>query len=357
MTQGERAAQSPRMELIRRALSAYGIEPVSAAPAGGTAGATWRVKTADADYFVRRRGARTATPERAAYDHGLRRHLADSGFCATPPLDTRDGRTWVEIEGAMYEAYPWVEGLQISDGLTDLVRVPVADTLARFHEKAASYQALCEERVPQFTNFEAPVEPRPRFDDPEAFLDVIEHMLRAYCEPHNRDAMLRARDLTLRLAQEYGAALYDSLPRGVIHGDYNRYNLLFAANGRVVGVFDFDWAWREARVRDVAEAVLFFGARRSAPTDTASIWSLTAAPRFDLDPMLDVARAYDAKSPLTPEERRALPLAMLARWVSMRTEGIMKVPPDHRAEFLLMSFEEPFKWRDAEGEAFVRALG
>ena len=342
---------------IERLLSLYDLKPRDARPAGGTAGATWRVATDAGDVFVRRRGSRTSTPERAAYDHGLRRYLAENGFHATPPTPTRYGRTCVAMVDGVYEVYPWVEGLPISDALAPLARVPVAETLAWFHEVANGYEAPCEPFVPQFAHFDVPIASRARFDDPAAFLDVIEHMLSAYGTPANRDALLRARDLTLRLREMFDPDLYDALPRCVIHGDYNRYNLLFAADGAVVGVFDYDWAWRDARARDVAELVLFYGTTRKQATETGSIWSLTAAPRFKRAPMREAVRAYAARAPLTGAERRAVPLAMLARWVSMRTEGIMKVPPERRAEFLLLDFEAPFAWYDAEADTFARQMG
>ena len=341
---------------IERLLPLYGLSPRAARPAGGTAGATWRVATDRGDVFVRRRGSRTSSPERAAYDHGLRRYLAENGFPATPPAAARDGRACVAMDDGVYEVYPWVEGLPISAALQPLARVPVAETLAWFHEVADSYDAPCEPLVPQFTHFDAPIAPRPRFDDPAAFLDVIEHMLSAYATPANRDAVLRARDRTRWFEETYDADLYGALPRCVIHGDYNRYNLLFAEDGSVVGVFDYDWAWRDVRARDVAELVLFYGTVRTQAPDTGSIWSLTTAPRFERASMLEALRAYAARSPLTDAERRAVPLAMLARWVSMRTEGIMKVAPERRAEFLLQDFEAPFVWYEAEGEAFVKEV-
>ena len=340
----------PEAELLGRVMAACGLGVDCASRAGGTAGRTWRVRRGRSDYFVRRRGVRTATPRRIAYDHGLRRHLADGGFCATPPLAGRDGRTWIEIDSHVYDVYPWVDGEGISARTVELARTPAATALARLHETARSYEAPCEPLVPQFGHFDAGFRPSARFDDPAAVLEVIAHVTETYSHNANRDALRRAADRAAWLAEAYGPALYGALPRYVIHGDYNCHNLLFTPAGQVAGVFDFDWAWRDVRVHDIADAVFFFGARRDWSAGPADIWRLTACPRFDLAPMRHVVSAYQAISPLTAVEREALPLAMLARWVSIRCEGVMKVPPPRRAEFLLTAFERPFEWFDTEGQ-------
>ena len=336
-------------ELLGRIVSAWGLNLDRVDRAGGTAGQTWRVRSGRNDFFVRRRGARTAGPQRIAFDHGLRRHLADWGFCATPPLTNSDGLTWLEIDSQVYEVYPWVTGSGISAETAELVRAPAARTLAHLHQIASSYTAPCELLVPRFGHFEAGLEPRCRFDDPAAVLEVIDHVAETYCTGASQGPLARAAERVRWLAEAYGPALYGDLPRHVIHGDYNCHNLLFDSRGRPVGVFDFDWAWRDVRIRDVADAVFFFGTGRDWAGAAADIWRLTACPRFDLETMREVVSAYEEISPLSAAEREALPLAVLARWACIRCEGVMKVPPSLRAEFLLMAFERPFEWFDSEG--------
>lgn len=352
----DHTAADDSVALVGRILDAYDLKTQTVRAAGGTAGQTWRAEADNQSCFVRRRGQRTATPQRIAFDHGLRRHLSKRGFCATPPMHTTDGQTYVTINDAAYEVYPWVDGLPLTDDLTDKALRHAARTLAQFHELASTYDAPCEPVVPQFSNFETPIAPRRRVDDPAAFLDVIDHMIATYATSQNRAALVRAHEHAQWLNQAYDTELYQSLPRHVIHGDYHGDNMLFASDGDVVGLFDFDWAWRDVRVRDLADAVIFFGARRSSPPVPGSIWSLTELRQYEIAPMLEVVGAYHAASPLNAAERRALPLAILARWVGQRTEGIMKVPPQRRAEFLLKDFDWPFEWLENEGKQFVQGL-
>ena len=50
---------------------------------------------------------------------------------------------------------------------------------------------------------------------------------------------------------------FDSMPRLVIHGDYHPGNIKFK-NGKVTGVFDFDWSRMDARCLDVGLAIIYF---------------------------------------------------------------------------------------------------
>lgn len=332
-------------EIVRRVLNAYGLAPESIAPGGGTAGSTWRVETKDGTYFVRRRGVRTSAPERIAFDHGLRRHLAEQNFPTVAPLATRDGKTWFATETGVFEVYPFVEGEAFSPTLLPRTRRSTAATLARLHALAATYEGVCEKRVPQYTTYPVTIAPRRRFDDPEAQLEAIDFLIEAYGVSADRDALARARERAAWAGEAY-AAWYEGLPRGVVHADYNCFNLLFSPSGEVAGVFDFDWAWREVRLLDIAQGMFFFGTHREGDFDPGSIWSLTRCPRFDGETMREFVLAYDAEAPLAESEWHALPVAMLARWVSWRIEGAMKIPEARRVEFFLYGFFKPFDWYD-----------
>lgn len=331
----------------------YQIRPRKIETGGGTAGHTWRVESDSGTYFVRVRGLRTASMSRIHFDHGLRQHLHSKGFCAFPPIVNSQGDRFVVRQGKTYEVYPWINGLNYNHNLITKARIPAAQALAKFHGHAATYRAECENLIPQFAHFPSPIKSRPRLDDPAAVLDVIDWMLNAHAHAHA--AIQHARTRVTWLQDAYNRH-YAQLPRTVIHGDYNCFNLLFTPDGEVAGVFDFDWAWRDVRLRDVADLVLFFGTRRETGMDTKSIWSLTTCPHLELNSMTKIAMDYHIASPLTIEERQALPLAILARWVSCRAEGLIKVEPSRRSDFFLHDFEKPFRWYDKNADHFVRTL-
>jgi Ser/Thr protein kinase RdoA (MazF antagonist) len=316
---------------LQRVFAAFDIAPKRVVTAGGTAGRTWRVETDKQRWFMRCRGVRTSSPARIAFDHAVRRHLVEHSYPTVSPV------AHVNLDGKAYELYPLMDGKGYSPDIAEPARISTAHALARFHDLTRDLAAPCESYVPQFTHFDPPVEPRPRFDDPGAFLDVIDRF-------DNRAVRQR-----VEWFKKIYDPLYARLPHGIIHGDYNSTNLLFDDDGGVVGVFDFDWAWRDTRVRDIGDGMLFFGAQRDDTPDSGNIWSLTACPQLDTDPMRCFVDAYEQASPLSDDERRAVPFAMLGRWIAIRLEGMVKVPDERKVEFMLMDFERPFEWFDEAG--------
>ncbi len=198
----------------------------------------------------------------------------------------------MQHDDGVYEAYPWVPGQSLQPAVAAAARVPAAEALARFHELAAGYDGVCETMVPQFGHYPRPIPAAARFDWPIAFVAALEHLQPLAQNNAERAALVRARSWVAWLYGQYSASRWGRLPKGVIHGDYNACNLLFDEVGQVAGVFDFDWAWRESRVRDVGEGLFFFGAARDEATDGSDIWSLTACPRFDEAGLLEFLRAY-----------------------------------------------------------------
>lgn len=312
------------------------------APGGGTAGKAWIVTAGRGRFFVRRRGPRTSGAARLRFDHGLRAHLAAAGFPAHPALPADTGEPWLRTHEGVFEVYPLVAGRPFLHGRDD--PAPIARCLAELHRIAAGYPGETEPVVPQFAGSPFTQASSPRFDDPQILLAVVDGFIACRGTPETRPALLAARDRVARLADDYGPAAYSRLPLWVVHGDFNCCNLLVDDAGAVTGVFDFDWATRAPRTFDLAEAAFFFATRRASPPDGGSIWSLTACPPLAGGEMDAFVAAYKAALPPTADERGSWPLALLARWVAWRTEGIPKVPAQRQVEFFLQDFHRPFEW-------------
>jgi Ser/Thr protein kinase RdoA (MazF antagonist) len=116
-----------------------------------------------------------------------------------------------------------------------------------------------------------------------------------------------------------------------------------------VGIFDLDWALPGARCRDVADGVYFF-ATAPRQIDSASIWSLTDAADFDLDRCAVFLRAYEKEARLDTHEIDAVPLAFAGRWISIRLEGMAKVPEQDRFRFFSRDVKGPLQWLDRHWE-------
>ena len=341
----------------RAALAAYDLAPIrDLTTAGGTAGKTWKVATDDGDYFLRLRGVRTSAEDRLQFDHGLRRHLVEHSVPTASTLSTRDGQRWLRRQEGVYELYPFVVGRTFeADNESEIAAAAAA--LAHYHQVASRFHPPFShtEPIAQYTTLGFSDAVSDRMDDPHlqaANLERVEELA-------NSEAERALVDRCLARAQEmqhtYAGPAYESLGGWVIHGDYTPANLLFSDAGDVVGIFDLDWAVPGARCRDVADGLYFF-ATRPRRIDAASIWSLTDAAEFDPERCVLFLTAYQNVAPLSPVEIDAIPLAFAGRWLSIRLEGMAKVPPDQRFRFFSRDVESPLNWLDENWSRLKRQL-
>jgi len=340
-------ANTPEQELMATVVARLGLGAVeSVEPWGGTAGRAWRVWAGGRAWLVRRRGARTSSDAAVAFDHGLRRWLASRGVPTVAPAQAPDGASFVRIEDAALEAYPFVDGLAYAQA--PAAAMPnAARQLARLHLAGADYEAgRSAPPVAQYGAIGFP-ESSSRMEDPALLAAVYGKLL---ADPASR-AFAEEREVVwawlMRINADFDQGVHDALPFSLTHGDYTPANLVFDAQGGVAGVFDFDWARWAPKVRDVADGMYFFSAQRRTPLHAGDIWSLTEASAFDAGRCAQWIAAYREQGPLSAKEINALPLAFAARWLSIRAEGMAKVPAEERMRFCFREADLPLSWLDA----------
>lgn len=347
--------QGPDGDLIRTAWAAYDLGPIrAAAHHAGTAARTWRITTDSGQYLLRTRGARTSSGELVACDHALRRHLLAAGIPTAAPLPARDGNTCVRVGGKVLEVYPVVPGATLAEAGPPEIAA-AARMLARFHAAAAGFAPV--RGLPPVAQYRTLGlgETSTRMEDPRLLARVYASLARAPGSAAFPGALAAARRWLERLRREFGDPVYGRLPHTVTHGDFTLANLLFL-DGRVSGVFDFDWVRWAPRVRDVADGLFFIAGRRRTPLVPGDIWSLTEAAELSVGRAECWLRSYEAAAPLEPAELRSVPLALAARWLSVRVEGMAKVPEPDRLRFALGNLCEPLDWLDAHWEEVARAV-
>ena len=325
--------------------------------AGGTAGKTWKATTSSGDYFLRLRGIRTSNKARLLFDHGLREHLVAHGIPTATAIHTKTGNRWVCLSGRVYELYPYVVGCQF-DADNEHEVANSAKALAEFHRSALEYKPLStqKETIAQYTALGFSNEVSDQIDDPHLQIINMMKMKEIVDSDGNRDLTNRCIARIKRSMQKYPDFGYNGLGEWVIHGDYTPANMLFSQDGKVVGIFDFDWSMRGSRCRDIADGLYFF-ATCPRKIDSSDIWSLTDTADFDIDRCIIFLRAYQEILPLSSYETDFIPQAFAGRWFSIRLEGMAKVQKEERFRFFSRQIEKPLLWLDTNWNHLVDKIG
>lgn len=213
------------------------------------------------------------TPHELDFYLALQAHLAARSLpCPLPQLD-REGRYWRDLCGkpaALLTALPGTSLEQV----TPAHCAAMGDMLARLHLAAADFPNLL---------------PHPCGPDWRRRLGTA---LLPKLDPADR--ALLAEELAHEAALDCSA-----LPRGIIHADLFRDNVLWGADGEPTGVLDFYFAGEDILLFDLAVVV--------------NDWCQDEASRLAL------CRAYAACRPLTDQEAAVWPamqrIAALRFWL------------------------------------------
>jgi Ser/Thr protein kinase RdoA (MazF antagonist) len=328
---------------IEAVAEAYGLGAVlHTAPGGGTASPKWAIQTAAGRFFVRTRPGEFAQDAPTQFDHAAMRRLHHDGLAVPDVLEQPGGSTWLDLPAGRCEVLSWLEGAAFDP--SDAAHLAgLGAFLARLH--GVAYFPPGKERFQ-------------REDHPDALLPYY-RLLLDLPEARGRESELArlGRELE-RVRGHLGDGLYATLPHALTHGDFHPGNVRFGPGG-VQAVYDFDYLSRQARVRDLSDALLFFAPRprdSDALSDMSDIRSLTRSMTPDPDKSAAILRAYTAQAPLAHEEWRALPWLMRSRWLQIRLRGARKVPTEQKVAFVLDDLFDLPQWLDETSPAFFSQL-
>jgi Ser/Thr protein kinase RdoA (MazF antagonist) len=254
--------------------------PRSVTSPGGR-GSAVRVKTADGEVLFKRYKP-TLGQGAVRVEHSVLRELERQHVPAPRLVPATDGETCIGIGGQRYAAFHFLSGfwhphehlLHSRDRRT--LETAAGEALGALHN------ALSDYRPPQsedsgFVSYEGP-----RVRPVEWYADLLA----------GAQVPRRVRGWThatlWHLWERLEAA---QVPRGVIHGDYGPYNLLFRRRHPVV-IIDFELARLDWRLVDLATALPRFAQRRR---------------RFDGNAALRVLRGYRHRTSMSLYEARLIP--------------------------------------------------
>jgi homoserine kinase type II len=233
----------------------------------------------------------------------LQDHLAGKGIPCPQPVADRRGAFLGELNGKPAALVSFLRGQDVAAPTTAQC-AQVGAMLAHIHAAGASYAARME---------------NPR--GPKWWKAVMPEII----------PFLGADDVALlREEVRYQAAhRREELPRGAIHADLFRDNVLFE-NGRISGVIDFYFACTDALLYDVAI--------------TVNDWCVTDGRALDTAGAAALLEAYQKVRRFTPNERGAWPVMLRAGalrfWVSRLYDFYLPRPGE------LTHAKDPAHFRD-----------
>jgi homoserine kinase type II len=241
----------------------------------------------------------------------LQDHLARQGIPAPQPVADHHGAFLGELNGKPAALVSFLSGKDLT-APTSTQCAEVGAMLARIHAAGASYAGrLDNPRGPKWWKRVMP--------DIEPFLGDVDVAL-------------------LREEVRYQARhRHDELPRGAIHADLFRDNVLFE-NGRISGVIDFYFACTDALLYDVAIAV--------------NDWCVNGSRVLDAGRATALLDAYEKVRRFTPNERKAWPVMLRAGalrfWVSRLYDFYLPRPGE------LTHAKDPAHFRDMLAQHVAR---
>ena len=267
----------------------------STSPATGKINTTL-VVTCEKGQFVLRRHSRR-NKHRTERQHAVVAYAAEKGAPAVPAIPLARGDTVLDLDGADYSLYSFVEGYQVDRG----------QTLNEYHirEMGRSLAELQQVIVDYPTGRIIYKQDRPNSEDALRRIDdlvriVTEKEPDAWETPIVLERMA-ARRRWIENGPEDLADELAALPIQAIHGDYNETNLIFRSTARdhgdigdvdVVAIIDWDSVGSAHRLWEIVRTlalVFTFDVEEGAALirGYANVWP------FDLDELDLVVRAFN----------------------------------------------------------------
>jgi Ser/Thr protein kinase RdoA (MazF antagonist) len=131
-----------RAILGRFRVNKHAAQIVPLGMAGGLSGALfWRITLPNDKLILRRWPAEHPKPDRLQWIHGMLRHARKNGCTVVPvPLVTKDGRTWIELDGHLWELAPQMPGrANYHEDEYPKKLCAAMEALAKFHFAVADY--------------------------------------------------------------------------------------------------------------------------------------------------------------------------------------------------------------------------
>ena len=237
----------PQLDEIDEVLAAYALERrgVPEPVASGTLNWNYRVETAAGTVFVRRHRPELDV-NRIAGEHAVIDFAATHGIPVAKPLKREGGATTLVSRAGTWAVFPWVDGhVPVRGAVTPAQAYALGEMHSRIHAAFAKHPAS------HGATFQM------RWDKAEtlALLATCIGLARERHEPAVvQHAMAFQRDL-LERTQIEPPSHFASLPTQLTHGDFHGEQVLFASDGSIAAVTDWEMYQTTSRAFELIRAL------------------------------------------------------------------------------------------------------
>lgn len=259
---------------VTEALKAWAVaEPYQAEPLRGGIYRTnpWLIKSSQGNFVLIPNAG--SHPDQIQWEAGLLEGIRENGFDLAPELlRTKDGALYAEHQGEKFLLYTYQEGETVPwGGIQGAKLVNAAKVQARYHhavrtvqpggspiDNAQRWYPLADMlNVEPARNWLHKARDQVPDNLSERFRSYVEEFLTQYFGKNLDESWQEFFGILESELDQLSQAspAYQSLPKRIIHGDYNSKNILFFKD-QVKGVIDFNYARLAPRIQDLANGAI-----------------------------------------------------------------------------------------------------
>ncbi len=333
---------------IGTVLEQYGLskELMPIPLAGGTANQNYVIRSCDDPYVLRIRNDNYSSDLWLKFEEEYLQFIYGQGLPVPLPIPNLSGQSWTKHCDKVYQLSRFIDGSKFTNKNLEIYEAGAF--LGRLHKAASDF-------IPKNAKL------LPRYDDPAITLQALREAEQQFKNRigSRQQSVLdylkhQCNEILLHVPDE----IYWSLPKLIIHGDYHPANVKYGDDGKISGVFDFDWASLQPRLRDVVDGIAYFAARRKHLFDGGDIFSLTQSCRMDMKRSLKFIKAYQTTNPapLNEKEIRTIPYLIASRLITSRVLALRKIPEERKLAMLTNGIEKQIRWLEDNREEFISAV-
>ena len=313
-------------KLILPVLKNYGIAEVTAvSKGGGTASPKHIIQTHGGKYLLRQRRKEFCPEEVVRYDRSVIECLHKNGLPVVVPEKTLDGEGVCRFNDRTYELLEYIEELEdFIPGDKSQIR-NAARTLGKMHRLLHNFKPEGKKR------WQREFHPSLLKSELEAHVKKLPGIFSG-----NKDMFRKVLGELDILIKDFRT---ENLTHSIVHGDYTTANVKFR-NGKVAGIFDFDWTSFQNTLYDLSRAIIYFCFRRKSAVDGGNILSLVQPCHIDTENTRVFIDSYMEEFTFTGHDAENLPYALKETILGSRIRAMRKVPDAEKGKLLDSSLTE-----------------